>query len=107
MERRTNQGKQFVGEREGPPTFSDPPQLLFLGAVVIGGSLKEGKGGGPLRVGRSVEARHRRTLMRTEEDSLLRADGVEDGPNVLHASLQVREEAALIGEASATLVEQD
>ena len=73
----------------------------------MGYGVEEDEGLRPFGVRRRVERGHGAAVLRRQQDRARRADGVQDGAHVVHASLESREMAAEVGEARATLVEKD
>jgi hypothetical protein len=70
-------------------------------------TFQERKRGGPVRVRRREECRHRTALPESEQRDTLAADRIDHRAHVVHARLDPSERRGSVGQTGAALVEPD
>src|SRR5256714_12644419 len=102
--------EERVGELPCAPALTELAQFrerLFVAAFRLPLRVEEKKRARPLGVAGSEKTRHPASLLGCENDSAGRPNGIQHSAQILHARLETRELAAMIGDADSPLVEED
>lgn len=108
---RTPLAHDLVGQRVGSPAIAEISErgdaICVFEPVAVCPGMEQRQRSGPLRIGRCVQDGHATTFVRGKDHRPGRPCCVQHGVEILHPSLQGGELAAVVGQAGATLVEQD